>query len=79
MPVGRAMTSSMPVARGGLASDALAFELGLLIDVAGRERRVLVGRRVLDVAVHADRAAVHDAAHAGGLRELDERADGRRR
>ena len=61
MPVGRAMTTSMPVARAGLARDRLPFELGLLVDVAGLERRVFVGRRMLDVAVHADGAAVHDA------------------
>ena len=46
-------------------ASSLAFELRLLIDVARPERRVLVGGRMLDVAVHADRAAVHDAPHAG--------------
>ena len=64
MPVGRAMTTSTPVARRRLARDPLPFELRLLIDVARPERRILVGRRMLDVAVHADGAAVHDAPHA---------------
>ena len=50
----------------------LAFELRLLIDVAGRERRVFVGRRMLDVAVDADGAAVHHAPRAGALRQLDD-------
>ena len=52
----------MPESRARLARQALAFELRLLIDVARLERRVLVRRRMLDVAVHADRAAVHHAA-----------------
>ena len=48
------------VARG----DPLAFELGFLIRIARRERRILGRRRLLDVAVHADRAAMHEAADA---------------
>ena len=56
------MTSSMPAAFGGGAGEPFAFELGLLIDVARPKRRVFIGRRMLDVAVDADRAAVHDAA-----------------
>ena len=59
------MTSSTPPLARPVAGALLAFELRDLIDVAGSERRVLVGRRMLDVAVHADRAAVHDAPDAG--------------
>ena len=58
-------TTSMPSARAGFARQPLAFELGVLVDVAGLERRVFVGRRMLDVAVDADRAAVHHAPDAG--------------
>ena len=47
-----------------LACDALAFELRLLVDVARTERRILVGRRMLDIAVHADSAAVDHAPDA---------------
>ena len=47
------------------ARDALPFDLRHLINIAGPQRRVLVRRRMLDVAVHADRAAMHDPAHAG--------------
>ena len=50
--------------RPELARQLLGFELGLLVDVAGIERRVLVGRRIGDVAVHAAGAAMHDAARA---------------
>ena len=57
-------------ARRRLARQPLAFELRLLIDVARPERRVFVRRRMLDVAVDADRAAVHDAADAGARRPL---------
>ena len=59
------IVTSMPVRAAGLPRQLLAFELGLLVDVAGTERRVLVRRRMLDVAVHADGAAVHDAPHPG--------------
>ena len=45
-------------------ASCLGFELGLLIDVAGIERRIFVGRRIRDVAVHAAGAAVHDAPDA---------------
>ena len=60
------MTTSRPPLRAELARELLGFELGALIDVAGSERRVFVGGRLLDVAVHAAGAAVHDAADAGG-------------
>ena len=59
-------------ARGGGLRQALAFQLGDLVGVARGERRILVGRRVLDVAVDAHRAAVDDAPHAGPGRRLDE-------
>ena len=43
------------------------FELRVLIDVARPERRVFVRRRMLDVAVNADGAAVDDASRAAAL------------
>ena len=49
----------------GFARSAFAFELRDLIDVAGLQRRVLVRRRMFDVAVHTDSAAVDDPLHAG--------------
>src|ERR1044072_7135350 len=39
-----------------------AFELGDLREAAGTKRRSLVRGRVLDVPVHADRAAMDDAS-----------------
>ena len=63
-------------ARRRLAGDALPFELRLLVDVAGLERRVFVRRGMLDVAVHADGAAVHHAARAAARGGLDHGADG---
>ena len=50
-----------PGPRRRLAAEALPLELRPLVLVARPQRRVFVGRRVLDVAVHADRAAMHDA------------------
>ena len=58
-------------ARAGVAGQALSLEFRDLIDVAGLERRVFVGGRMLDVAVDADRAAVHDAADAGARGRVD--------
>ena len=63
MPVGRTMTSSTP-SRFAATAEPLAEEFRLLIDIAGRERCVFVSRRVLDVTMDADRAAVHDAPDA---------------
>ena len=60
--------------RARFAREPLAFELRLLIDVARPERRVFVGGRMLDIAVHADRAAVDHAAHAGAGGRFDELA-----
>ena len=57
------------------ARDGLPFHLRPLIHVARPERRVLVRRRALDVAVHADRAAMDDAPHAGRRGRFDDRAD----
>ena len=51
---------------GGGLGEPLAFELGDLVDVTRPKRRVLVRRRVLDVAVDADGAAVDDATRAAG-------------
>jgi len=54
--------------RGRVPAELFAEHLRLLIDIARTKRRVFVGRRMLDVAVHADGAALYDAANAGGLR-----------
>ena len=74
MPIGRATTTSRPRVASELARELLGVELGALIDVAGIERRVLVGRRMLDVTVHAAGAAVDDAPDAGGARRLEHMA-----
>ncbi len=54
-----------------LARQRLGVELGFLVDVAGIERRVLGGRRIRDVTVHAAGAAMHDATDARGPRRLE--------
>ena len=69
------MVTSTPVRWPALPRDPLAFELRVLVDVAGAERRVLVRRRMLDVSVHADGAAVHDAFRTRPRRGLDDLAD----
>jgi hypothetical protein len=61
---------------GRLAGNALRFELGLLIDVAGLERRIFAGGRTFDVAVDADRAAVNHSSNPAAGRCFDQRADG---
>ena len=61
--------------RRGRPRPLFPFDFRPLIDVARPERRVLVRRRMLDVAVHAHRTAVHDATHAGARRLLDEVSD----
>ena len=62
MPIGRADHDLEAVTRAELEREMLGLELGALIHVAGRERRDFVRGRVLDVAVDAAGAAVHDAA-----------------
>ena len=57
--------------RAELARQLFGFELGVLIDVAGIERRVLVRRRMRDVAVHAAGAAVHHPRAPGASRRLE--------
>ena len=47
---------------------------GLLIQIARLQRRILIGRRMLDIAVNADGAAMHHAAHAAVCRDLDNAA-----
>ena len=79
MPIGRATTTSRPLVAAELARQLLGLELGVLIDVAGIERRVFVGRRMRDVPVHAAGAAVHDAPRAGGARGRRARCACRRR
>ena len=63
-------------ARRGLAPHLLAKQLAVLIHVAWLERRVFVGRRMLDVAMHADGAAMDDTPAALLGRHVDERGDG---
>ena len=79
MPIGRAIDDLERMRAAVLARQLFGFELGLLIDVARIERRVLVRRRMLDVAVHAAGAAMHDAARARARRPPRARAACRRR
>ena len=72
MPDGRAIVTGSPVRARRLAGDPLAFDFRDLIDVAGPQRRVFVRRRMLDVAMHADGAAMHDASDAGGRGGFDQ-------
>ena len=65
-------------ARSGFARQAFPFKLRLLVDITRLERRVLVRRRVRDVAVDPDSAAVDDAAHAGTCGRVDDLSDRRR-
>src|SRR5579864_5612101 len=62
-------------ARGGLSTEVLALQFRFLIHVAGLERRVLVGRRSLDVPVNAYRAAMNDAPRAISRSRFDDRRD----
>src|SRR5262245_10414034 len=59
-------------------ANLLPFQFRFLVDVPRTERRILVRRRVLDIAVDADGAALHNAADAGPPRNLDDRSDGGR-
>ena len=52
-------------ARRRVAADRFPLELRSLVVVTGPERGILVGRRMFDVAVDADRAAVHETTYAG--------------
>ena len=61
--------------RGRAPRHALPFELRLLVDVTRAQGRILVGRRVGDVAVDADGAAVDDALDAGRAGGFDQGAD----
>src|SRR5439155_7780682 len=61
----------------GFARQPLAFELGLLIDVARLQRRLLVRRWAFDVPVDADGAAMNDAPGAAAGGRLDDVAYGR--
>ena len=58
----------------GRARQVLALELRPLVHVAGRQRRVFVRRRVLDVPVHPPRAAVHEAGDARSAGRVDQGA-----
>ena len=75
MPAGRKIVMgrrpSAHVARG----DPLALELGFLIQVARRERRILGRRRLLDIAMDAHRAAMDEAAHPGRDRRIEQILD----
>ena len=59
----------------GFASDVLPFELRLLVNVAGPERRIFVCRRTFDVTMDADGAAVDNPFGATRLRRLDDGTD----
>jgi len=62
----------------GFSRDLLPFELRVLIDVARAQRRIFVRRRMFDVSVHADGAAMHNpfcASPRGGFNDF---ADGDR-
>ena len=74
MPVGRTIVTGIPRSPAGVARQLFAFELRLLVHVAGLQGRVFVRRRMLHVAVHADRAAMHDALHARSRRSFDDGA-----
>ena len=65
-----------PAAGGRFARHLLPFQLGLLVDVAGTERCILIRRRMPHVAMHADRAAMNDARDAARRRRLDHLARG---
>ena len=66
-PKDRAAQSAVDV----LLDEQLTLELRCLINVARRERCVLV-RRHRHVAVHADSAAVHDSRYTGAQRFIDD-------
>ena len=71
MPIGRATTTSSAVGGAELARQLLGSQFGVLVDVAGIERRILVRRRILDVPVHAAGAAMHDALDVRGFGRLE--------
>jgi hypothetical protein len=68
------MVMSIPFAMNSAAT-ILALVLGKLVVVLGLDRRVLVAGRVVDVAVHALRAAIDDLADALLLRQLQQAAE----
>ncbi len=55
--------------------DLFALVLGKLVVVLGLDRRILVAGRILDVAVHALRAAIDDLLHALFARQLQQAAE----
>ena len=56
----------------GLAGRLFTFELGLLIDVPRPQRRILVGGRMFDVTVDADRTAMDDSPDPAGRGREDD-------
>ena len=64
--------------RRGVAGDPLPFDLCDLIDIARPDGGILGCGRMLDIAVHADRAAVHQPLNPGVGRGFDQRAHRRR-
>ncbi len=66
-----------PGTGGRLSRHALPFDFRLLVNVARLKGCVFGGRGMLDIAMHADRTAVHDAAGARFGRRLDDIADRR--
>src|SRR5262245_43958550 len=60
----------------GFSRDLLPFKLRVLVDVAWTERRIFVRRRMFDVPMHADGAAMHHAFGASPRGGFDDFADG---
>ena len=56
----------------GVARQSLRFDLRHLVNVAGTQRRLLVRGGVLDVAVHADRAAMDNPMDPRCSRRFDQ-------
>src|SRR6185295_13564949 len=69
---GRAYHRSGQTVAEVLEGELLAAELRLLVVITRRERRVLSGRRVLDLALHADGRAVQEPPHAGSPGRLEQ-------
>src|SRR5258706_291009 len=58
-------------ARRRVPGETLALELRLLIHITWPQRRLLVGGWMLDVSVHADRAAMNHPSRAAARSRLD--------
>jgi len=65
-----------PLLLANLAGNLFTFQFCALIDIARLQRCVFVGRRMFDVTVDADGAAVHDALDTRSRGRFDNFADG---